>query len=667
MQGICLSCTLDHTYIQPIQYFCSMKLKKPVQTHIQLVILARLGIMLVAYFLSRILFFFFNFRYFSGAGFPELMKIFFVGLRFDISAILILNVPYILLSTIPFRFRSNKAFRVVLNVYFYGINTVGLMTNFIDLIYYRFTLKRLTADIFNYLGVGGDFGKLIPQFTKDFWYVLVIFILFASLTIFFCTRFRARTESAKKGFWPNFAWYFLQTIVFAAMGAVTVIGIRGGLQLRPIGLITAGRYTPAKNIPLLLNTPFSIVKTFQNENLQTIRFYAKEQDLEKVYTPIHKGKSAELKKMNVVILMMESFSLEHIGSLNRDLENGSYQGFTPFFDSLVTQSLVFRAYANGKTSIQGIPAVLSGIPSLLHESLLQSNYMTDRLTSVASLLKPYGYTSAFFHGGTNGTMAFDNYTRMVGFDNYYGRTEYNNEKDYDGKWGIRDEEFFQYFARKTDGMKQPFVVAFFSLSSHHPYYVPGKYLNKFRKGHLPIQESIMYADYSMGRYFQTIRKSPWYSNTLFVITADHTSEGYYPYYQTDAGQFSVPILFFKPGSDLKGIRERIAQQTDILPSILDYLNYGKDYVAYGSSVFDTTAPRFSVHFISGIYSLIRDHWLLQFDGKLPVAFFDLKADPLQQVNLVTRNLPEQARLVTFLKAYIQQYNNRVIENRLTAE
>jgi len=94
-----------------------------------------------------------------------------------------------------------------------------------------------------------------------------------------------------------------------------------------------------------------------------------------------------------------------------------------------------------------------------------------------------------------------------------------------------------------DQLPQPFMVAIFSLSSHHPYRVPKKYAHKFRKGKLPIQESIMYADYSLGEFFASAEKMPWYRNTLFVITADHTSEGYYPYYQTDAGQYAVPILF----------------------------------------------------------------------------------------------------------------------------
>ncbi len=370
-----------------------------------------------------------------------------------------------------------------------------------------------------------------------------------------------------------------------------------------------------------------------------------------------------------MIILLESFSREHIGSLNRAYESGRYQGFTPFLDSLIPHGLYFDAYANGKTSIQGIPAALSGIPSLMNESFIQSNYASGKYTSIAGLLKPKGYTTAFFHGGTNGTMGFDAYTKLVGFDHYYGRNEYNNEKDYDGKWGIRDEEFFQYVGKTINGFQQPFAAALFTLSSHHPYYVPPKYINLFRKGKLPIQQSVMYADHALKEFFYSVRHMPWYNNTLFVITSDHTSEGYYPFYKSDVGQYSIPLLFLKPGSNLKGKQTIVAQQTDIMPTVLNYLGYDKPYLAFGSDLLDTVSsqPFFSIHYITGIYGLMKDGYYLESDGAKTTSLFDLKNDLLQKKNLRGSRPEIQSELESFLKAYLQQYNNRLIENRLIIE
>ena len=630
--------------------------------------LLKLFLALVLLFASRILFYVFNLGYFSNLGLTEAFRLFVIGIRFDLSALLIINAPFILLNTLPFKFRYNRMYQGFANGYFYVINSFALFTNFGDTIYFRFTLKRLTADIFKYVGVGGDFDKLIPQFLKDFWYIAVIWLAFVAILIYIGTRFKAMSSDAKrKGF--DFQFFVVNLAFFAVIMALSVIGIRGGLQLRPIGLVTAGNYTSAKNLPLLLNTPFSIARSFGKETLKTLKYYKKESELAKVYTPVHQGKSSGFKNYNVMIIILESMSREHIGSLNHSLENGRYQGFTPFLDSLIRHSIYFDAFANGKTSIQGIPAVLSGIPSLMNESFIQSPYAAGKFTSISGLLRVKGYTTAFFHGGTNGTMGFDSYSRLVGFDHYYGRSEYNNEKDYDGKWGIRDEEFFQYAAKTIDGFKQPFAAAFFSLSSHHPYHVPAKFINVFRTGKLPIQQSVMYADYSLGEFFHAAQHMSWYRNTLFVITADHTSEGYYPYYQSDVGQYAIPLLFFKPGSDLKGKPAIIAQQTDVMPTVMNYLGYDKGYLAFGADLFDSTADvaHFSIHYISGIYGLMKDGYYLESNGTRSTALFDLKNDPLQTSNLVGKDKKVTDRMEWFLNAYVQQYNNRLIENRMSID
>ncbi len=638
---------------------------KMFQGNILATMFLKLMLALVLFFLSRVIFFALNFGYFSDFGFVNILRVFFIGLRFDISAILIINLPFIFMLTLPFRFRYQPLYLGVANTYYYIINSFALFTNFGDTIYFRFTLKRLTFDIFTYVGVGGDFDKLIPQFLRDFWFVALIWIIFVAILIFFGRKITIDKPGSGKNS-GGLGYFVINTILLCIIGTLTVIGIRGGIQLRPIGLVTAGNYVSAKYLPLVLNTPFSIAKTVGGEKLTTLTYFKKENDLAKVYSPVHRGKKKSAKLLNVMIIILESYSREHIGSLNSSLENGRYQGFTPFMDSLIRHGLYFDAYANGKTSIQGIPAALSGIPSLMNESFIQSGYASGKYSSIAGLLKSKGYTSAFFHGGTNGTMGFDSYTKLVGFDRYFGRSEYNNEKDYDGKWGIRDEEFFQYTANTINGFKQPFTATLFSLSSHHPYYVPAKYINVFRKGKLPIQQSVMYADHSLAEFFHTAQRMPWYQNTIFVITADHTSEGYYPFYQSDVGQYAIPLLFFKPGSNLKGKSTFLAQQTDIMPTVLNYLGYDRDYLAFGSDLFDTTgtASFFSIHYITGIYGMIKDGYYLEFDGNRTTALFDLNVDLMQKKNLAGTRPEVQKELETFIKAYLQQYNNRLIENRL---
>jgi phosphoglycerol transferase MdoB-like AlkP superfamily enzyme len=322
-----------------------------------------------------------------------------------------------------------------------------------------------------------------------------------------------------------------------------------------------------------------------------------------------------------------------------------------------------HAFANAKKSIDGIPAILASLPTLMPASYVSSPYGSNKLNSIAGILKSKGYTSAFFHGGNNGTMNFDNFTMLTGFDKYYGRKEYPRD-DYDGHWGVFDEPFYYFFADKCSAMKQPFVTAFFSLSSHHPYNLPAKFKDRFPKGDLPIHESIGYADYSLQCFFEKAKTTDWYQNTLFVITADHTGPSSKISYNTKAGMFRVPIVFYHPGGTLRGWSDQVTQQTDIVPGILDYLHYDEPFVAFGNSMFDSTNTPFAVNFTGDVFQAIDNELLMQFDGTETTGCYYYRKDSLLQDNVVDMNDTSQVRLNKSLESLLQQYNNSLIKNEL---
>ena len=261
-------------------------------------------------------------------------------------------------------------------------------------------------------------------------------------------------------------------------------------------------------------------------------------------------------------------------------------------------------------------------------------------------------------------MGFESFTKSAGFDRYFGRTEYNNENDFDGEWGIWDEPFLQFFARQLNSMPQPFITALFTLSSHHPYKVPLKYKGKFRKGHLPIQEAINYSDFALQKFFATASKMPWFRNTLFVITADHTSEAYFPEYKTRVGQYRIPILFYHAGSDLKGTSPLTVQQTDIMPSILHYLRYPRPFIAFGNSAFDQQASHFNLTAIGNSFQIITGDYSLQLCENTDPVLYNFSRDKLLTTNRASVEPDTSRQMEYLLKGLIQQYNNRMIDNRL---
>jgi phosphoglycerol transferase MdoB-like AlkP superfamily enzyme len=624
-----------------------------------IVLIQRLGILMVTFTLCRLLFYGFNYPYFKNVPIQELSFVFLHGLRFDLAAIVYCNSLFILLHLIPFPFRFRAWYQNSLAFLFYFFNIPALAANFIDFIYFRFTLKRTTSDIFQWTGLGTELKTLIPKFIADFWYVFILFFILISGLIYaykktnnYLKQAQLQTQSEKS--FP--AW---QLLYFVILALLFTMGVRGGLQLRPLSILSASDGVSSQSTALVLNTPFTLVQTLDKEPLKELNYMpaSKAATLFNMHKNVyHPG---PFKKTNVLILILESFSKEYVGALNY------YKGHTPFLDSLLKQSLVFtNGFANGKRSIEGIPAVIAGIPTLMENPYITSAYAGNQINSLASLLKSQGYISSFFHGGTNGTMGFDNFTKMAGFENYYGRNEYNNEKDYDGTWGIYDEPFLNYMASVLNKTRPPFVSCCFTLSSHHPYTLPKQYENKFKKGTLEIHQSIEYADYSLKKFFETASKMPWFANTLFVITADHTSISEYPQYQTGPGSFRIPIAFYQQGKSLHGSNSTIMQQIDILPSVLELLNYPQSFSCMGESVFNLQVPHRAINLTGPVYQYIEGDYALHFDGNKSIGLYNYKSDTLLINNIVTSQKLTKDTLEQRLKAAIQVYNQSMLHNKL---
>ena len=179
-----------------------------------------------------------------------------------------------------------------------------------------------------------------------------------------------------------------------------------------------------------------------------------------------------------------------------------------FLISLLQHSATFTfSYANGRKSIDGLPSVVASIPSLGVPYFL-SPYSGNKINSVSSLLKGKGYHTSFFHGAPNGSMGFQAFMNTAGVGQYYGMSEYDNDDDFDGIWGIWDDKFLQFFARKLNEFPQPFTSILFSVSSHHPFEIPSTFKDQFKGGPLVIHKCVQYADYALKEFFRTASSMP---------------------------------------------------------------------------------------------------------------------------------------------------------------
>ncbi len=634
-----------------------------ISRNIFVILFYRIFIILIIFSLCRIGFYLFNYKMFPGISFLQFTEIMRGGLLFDISAIVYVNILVILLHIVPFDFRYKFSYQKVIKYIFLITNGIAIAANCTDFVYYKFVYKRATSDIFATFSNESNLVKIITRFMVDYWPATLFGILMLILMVYLYNRLSpVKPQPSVRPVYYGINVLMIPLIIFLVIG-----GARGGYKhsTRPITISNAARFVMnPRDVAIVLNTPFSLFRTYDKKILERHRYFSNE-ELVKRYNPHYVPAGGEpFLKDNVVIIILESFAREYIGALNRDIEGGKYKGYTPFIDSLINESLTFDvSVANGKKSIDAMPSILASVPSLETPYII-SHYANNNINGLPVLLKRKGYYTAFFHGAPNGSMGFDSFAKMVGFDDYFGLDQYSVKSDFDGMWGVWDEPFFRFFASKLNTFEQPFMASIFSVSSHHPFKVPEQYTGKFKKGPAPIVEVVGYTDFALNNFFKEISSEPWFKNTLFVITADHTNESIHKEFQNNFGSYSIPVIFYKPGSDLKGVRNKIAQQIDIMPSILSYLNYDEEYIAFGNNLFDDSTRSFAFNSNGSTYHIyMNDHLLEMIDGK-SVGLYNYKTDRFLENNIIDEEPQLGEELADKLKAIIQTYNNRLLDNNM---
>ena len=625
----------------------------------------------VVYFIARIVYLLINYSYFEqGLTIGHLMEILKGGLVFDTSAILVTNIPYIVLILFPWHGKETKVYQQICKWIFIIINGLALVVNLCDSVYFKYTMRRTTTTVFGEFSNEGNLGSIFLTETIHHFYLVVLF----ALLIWGLYKFYQKSglHSHDYRWWKYDLAMLLSMVVVAPL---IVAGIRGGFTtaVRPITISNANQYVNRPiEAALVLNTPFSLYRTIGKNVFVVPDYYDNAQEMESIFTPIHIPQdTTPMTKKNVVVLIVESFGREYIGALNKTLENGNYQGYTPHVDSLIANSITFKhSYCNGRKSIDGMPSILSSIPMFVEPFFLTPASM-NHVSGIASLLAGEGYQTAFFHGAQRGSMGFQAFSRATGFQEYYGREDYNDDKrfggddDFDGMWAIWDEPFLQYYATKMSEMKEPFMTAVFTASSHHPYAIPEKYKDTYPEEGIIIHKCIRYTDMAIGKFFEKVKQEPWFKNTIFVLTSDHTNLSDHEYYQTDLGGFCSPIIIYEPGNPNRSpeMQDKIAQQIDILPTIMGMLNYQKTYFGFGIDLLNTpTEDTWAVNYLNGVYQYVKQGHVLQFDGQQSKGMYAL-TDSLMKHNLLGK-LPQQKQMERELKAIVQQYMERMTQDRL---
>ena len=286
-----------------------------------------------------------------------------------------------------------------------------------------------------------------------------------------------------------------------------------------------------------------------------------------------------LRKPNIVLVTIESFSAKYMGS------NGDARNLTPNLDALRQQSLYFNNfYATGTRTDRGLEAITLAVPPTPGRSIVKRIGRESGFASLGQQLSAIGYDSVFVYGGRG---YFDNMNAFFSGNGYRVVDQSSvNEADihFKNAWGMADEDLYRETLKLADAnyaQQKPFLLQLMTTSNHRPYTYP--------EGRIDIKSgngrdgAVKYTDYAIGQFLNDARKKPWFDNTIFVFVADHTA-GSAGKEDLPITNYQIPLFIYAPKLIEARENSQLASQIDLAPTLLGLLNLDYQSTFFGRNL-----------------------------------------------------------------------------------
>lgn len=606
----------------------------------------------------RLVFFYVNREMFLSDNY-EIFLTFLKSALFDFLSTLLYFIPYVCLIILFLLLKEiNKWHIRVLNVYFSFLFWVVTLLSLADVYYYKFNLRRINLEA---LQLMKDSKSPISNFIGSHPSIVLFFVFFLFL------YFLLIKPKSKQVVYPILIQVTRKNVILSSsffLILILTVFFKFAKYFSPLSssLMVAPGYTG-----LYTNSPQVFLYSFISgwTYVKPVHFYS-DRDADALVPVFYANtKGAIPNKRNVILFILESFSYSYLDPTNPEKPS------TPFFDSLINHSTFFtKAYANNTTSANGLCSILSGLPSLSNQPFFSSAYASNPIDAISLALEKNGYQTSFFLGANEDHFGFKKGTKLLGIQQYFNGESFPKEQ-HDGTWGVYDEPFLKYFAKQTKHIQEPFFSTFFTISSHYPFKIPDSLLDKFPSRHNDANErAVSYVDYAFKNFFDAVKMEPWFHNTVFIFTADHVSkENKKEMVRFNSNSyFHIPIFIFDPHKPVKKVIRDIVQHTDISSTIAELTQIPDTILCFGNSFFDTFKYHYSVNrFSENIIQMIDTTTLIQFDilnNKLLDIYKVVGNDniEIEKDSVIIKKVMQTK--IPLLKAYLQQYFNRLYYNRL---
>lgn len=569
---------------------------------------------LILAFLARWIFVLYYLNSYPGDRKVQLVKTFVYGFRLDLSMSSYIVALCFLIWVVSYIFKI----KIFFNVYrLTGILILALilLITLSDLVVYRHWAMKINITAVQFARHHREVLASMGSEDNIPWLTLFYLVLLGGFTwLWFKITARLKINLIySRGRWIRFFFTLL------LIPGLCLLGIRGGIQLEPIN--QSAVYFSDQSIynHTAVNASWNLVnKWINNRDGKNPYHYGSSSEVDQSLHRFYNKPEPKVSlldpalKPNIVFIILEGFTADVVGAF------GGETGLTPTIDSLIGKGLIFtRFYSNGDRTYKGLPSILNGYPSQPSSSVTQNADKTGKIPSIAKSLAGAGYTSSFYYGGESEFANIKSYLLNTGFHKIVDIGDF--PAAYRGlKWGVSDHYVFERMSRDLNATPQPFLSCILTLSSHEPYDIPMEPL--IRSKDIPdlFRNTVYYTDWSLSRFIHLSENQPWYSNTLFILTADHGNALPKEYKNNyDPGRFKIPLLIFGNPlrSDLKGRQiDILGSHTDIATTLLYSLglntgefNYSKNLLSdnVSTGAFYTFDNGFGL--IHSTYKLIYDH------------------------------------------------------------
>ncbi len=556
--------------------------------------------MAIILILARLAFLTINIGSFAESSKTEIVDAFLRGFRFDAATILLsITVPLLPLwipapSSVRRWLAVLSCSLIVLIIISAGIVLAG------DIFFFGESSRHVTFEPIDMLG---DLRPMAKTLLDGYLWAAALACAVLGGAVWLTIRlYRASAAAdAWRGGWDWKRLYWLLPVLL-----VTVIGARGGFQKEPLKSADAvvGKSTILGNI--VLNGWYSFltaaVKAKRPDQFMAeaeavaemrrmidphARYQSDEFPLFRTMTP-NAPIAAPGERINVVLIIVESLNAEYLQAF------GGRVKIMPFLDSLARESLIFTNFHSiGTRSFRGVTAILASYPNLSVDSY-RLTFLLPKMQGLGEILSENGYSVRFMHAAAENSMGITAICAMAGYEDFVSEEDFPKGRT-NGSWGIWDHLAFERLTEDMDAMAEPFHYGLFTLCTHAPWTLPDGFMAPFAPETVngEIYNTFAYLDNALREFFDRESQRERFGRTLYVLVGDHTT------HTGESERFHIGSIFYAPGRIAPRSDDRLADQLDMTPTVLDLSGIVSAFSAFGTSLLcPSDSMQWSIHYQS---------------------------------------------------------------------